>query len=335
VKATRLAAPASLIQRLTGLLLIGLFALPQWSLAAEPATVKLDMTPLPNSSQQHDVSLRTSINMQRVPSSEATAQNQQDPAMPGMTMNMQMRQRVDAGAPAADGSIPVKASATTLKAEMQTAQGQVQPLPMPNPSFNFTATLRDGRYENIDMSGGAAGNLPAAVREKMFKQIFDGLSKFNGQSVRVGESIELPMQVDMPMAGAGAGNMNVLAKYTLRSIQKGVASFDIALRMDVDVDMPPAASPASAPEAAASAPAQAMPAAKGHMKMSGGGTGQLDYRIADRLQLSSTINMTMQMNMNTPDGMTLKMDMSMAMSSKGSRPSSAAPKAAKAPAKAS
>lgn len=371
----RLLAPTALSASLCTALATGLATalggLPATALAADAPAVTLNMLPLPNSAQRHEVNMTMRMDMTITPAETATeaqrAQIRQGLAMAGMpmTMNTQMLQRVNVGRKAADGSMPLVATLDTVKAEMSNANGMTMPLPTQGQQLRFDATLRGDRFEDVRLSGSEQLKaVPPALQERMFRQTFDWMSKFNGKQLRPGESVEAPLDLDLPMAGPAAGNAKFLAKYTLVEVKRGVAVFDVDVGMDMAMSVPlpaPAASaasaPASAPDSASSAAADASspspsgaassapdsaasspaaaPRTPAKADITGTGKGRMDFRLADRIPLRSTMNMVMKMNMLLPDGNTMLMDMTMAMDGKASSVKPTAVKAApKAPAKA-
>lgn len=355
----RALAPATLVAALSTVLLASAPAVhaQKAATAAAPAAITLNMMPLPNSSQRHDVTMVMTMDMTVTPKADATeeqrAQIRQGLAAAGMPMTMttEMRQRMDVGAKGKDGGVPIKATVDTVKAEMRNSAGMELPLPNQGQQITFDATMRDDRFENIRMSGmEQLKALPPEFHEKMFRQMFDWMAKFNGRELKPGESVEAPLDLELPMAGAGASNAKFLAKYTLLEVKRGVALFDIDVGMDMAMSLPlPAASAASAAsgasapassdaaasatapaasdavpqaapsDAAASAPAPAKPGLQpSQADIKGTGKGKMDFRLADRVPLRSTMDMTMKMVMLMPDGNTMHMDMSMKMDGKGS-----------------
>ncbi|MET0210672.1 MAG: hypothetical protein ABW220_16615 [Burkholderiaceae bacterium] len=311
-------------------------ALPLAAVAAEPSSITLNLAPLANSSQQQDMSMKMTMNMSITPpegtSDEKRAELTQRLAGSGMPMVMTtvMRQRLDTGAKDAEGRIPVSATMETLKSEMRNKSGQVQQRPIPVPKMSFTATLKDDRFEDIDLSGmEGMSSLTPAMRDKMFKQIFDWAYKFNGTTLKLGESVELPLDMELPMpvpGAASAGKFN--GRYTLTQIKQGVAFMDVDVDMTMDLTVPlppqPAASGASAPAAAspdaAASSASAPAAAQGKNvtgTMTGKGKGKMQIRLKDRLQLQNAMDMNFRVNMQMPDGNAMAMDMGMVIDAKG------------------
>ncbi|MDH0863307.1 hypothetical protein [Mitsuaria sp. GD03876] len=272
-------------------------------------SVKLNMVPLPSTRQQLDVAMDMRMNMSMKLPADATeqakAQAQQMKASMPITMKMAMRQDLSTTARQPDGGYTLNAEVTSLKNEMRDGTGQTRALPQQG-AIRFSARLKDDQFEKIDLQlppSAQAQALSKEMQEKIFNQSFDWMRKFNGMTLKVGETVEVPIDMNLPTGNAPTGKL--LGKYTLTGVNKGVASFDVAVRMDVNFAVP---APASAPSAAAAAPAQGA--------MSGSGTGKMDLRLADRLMLRSTMAMTMGMDIAGPQG-NMRMDMDMTMTSTG------------------
>jgi hypothetical protein len=272
--------------------------------------VKLNMVPLPSSRQQVDIAMDMKMNMSLQLPPNATeqqrAQMEQMKASMPITMKVGMRQELSTTAKAADGAYTLSAEVTTLKSEMRDGTGKTQPLPQQG-AIRFSARLKDDQFEKIDLQLANAAQTQALnkeMQEKVFNQSFDWMRKFNGKSLKVGETIEMPIEMNLPMASSKAGKL--LGRYTLTSVNKGIASFDVDVRMDMSFAAPVKAA------SGASAPAGPVEGA-----MTGSGRGKMDLRIADRLMVRSTMAMTMGVDMAGPQGNKMRMDMEMSMNSTG------------------
>ncbi|WP_431101894.1 hypothetical protein [Roseateles noduli] len=273
-------------------------------------SVKLNMVPLPSSRQQVDIAMDMKMNMSMQLPPNATEQQraqmaQMKASMP-ITMKMGMRQDLSTTAKGPDGAYTLNAEVTTLQSEMRDGTGQARPMPPQGP-MRFSAQLKDDQFEKIDLqlsNAGQAQALSKEMQEKIFNQSFDWMRKFNGKSLKVGETLEMPIDMNLPMASTKAGKL--LGRYTLTSVNKGIASFDVDVRMDMSFAAPtPTASGASAP----AGPVEGA--------MTGSGRGKMDLRLADRLMVRSTMAMTMGVDMAGPQGNKMRMDMEMAMTGTG------------------
>ncbi|MFX1679458.1 hypothetical protein PV762_09500 [Mitsuaria sp. CC2] len=273
-------------------------------------SVKLNMVPLPSTRQQVDLTMDMKMTMSMQLPANATdqqrAQMEQMKASMPITMKVGMRQDLSTTAKAADGAYTLNAEVTTLKSEMRDGKGETKPIPQ-TPPVRFSARLKDDQFEKIDLqlpNAGQAQALSKEMQEQIFNQSFDWMRKFNGKSVKVGETIEMPIEMNLPMASGKAGKL--VGRYTLTSVDKGVASFDVDVRMDMSFAAPMKAA------SGASAPAGPVEGA-----MTGAGKGKMDLRLADRLMLRSTMAMTMGVDMAGPQGNKMRMDMEMSMSGTG------------------
>ena len=277
--------------------------------------IKLNMVPLPSSRQQIDTTMNSRLTMTLQLPADATEQARAGAAelqklMP-LRMTTVMRQTLSTTALDQDGAYRLEADAVTLKSEMRNAYGQPQTVPKA-PSVLMTATIKADRLESptiktAELSPEEEQLMPKEAREQVYKQAFDWLSKFNGVALKVGESVEMPLDLALPTGPRGF-NGRLIAKYTLKAINKGVASFDIDVRMEMNAAAAsPAASEASAAESAELA------AALASTKATMTGSGKMDLRLADRLTLRNTMTMRMGMDLEPQPGQKMRMDMEMDM----------------------
>lgn len=321
------------LRRLVPLACVGLALLPSL-VRADDTPVTLNLIPLPNTRQQQDFRIKAITDMKFKARDGASEEEVQQLSaklgamkMP-LTMSMQMRQIVQTDKADAKGRVPLTARIERGTMEMRTGDGDLVPgVPQRGmPAMQFSALIVDGRYENIRLSGEGTAQLPPDLLEGVFRKSFDALAKMNGATLRVGESVDMPLEMNLPIPNLPAGSNvgKVKASYTLAKVVAGVAFFDVKATMDLKLDLPTPASPASAPEGAA-------PAAPASLQMviGGGGTGHMQLRLADRLQLHNDLDMTMALQMPLPQGHTLQMNLQMQMDSDGKSLPAAKGKAAK------
>jgi len=321
------------LRRLVPLACVALALLPA-VVRADETPVTLNLIPLPNTRQQQDFRIKAITDMKFKARDGASEEEVQQLSaklgavkMP-LTMSMQMRQVLQTGKADARGRVPLTARIERGTMDMRTGDGDLVPgVPQRGmPAMQFSATIVDGRYENIRLSGEGAAQLPPDMLEGIFRKTFDALAKMNGATLRVGESLDMSLEMPLPIpnlpAGSNAGK--VIANYTLAKVEAGVAFFDIKATLDLKLDLPMPAVPASAPEGAAPAAPPSL-----QMVIGGGGTGHMQLRLADRLQLHNDLDMTMALQMPLPQGHAIQMTLQMQMDSDGSSLPAGKGKAAK------
>lgn len=327
--AARTAPSASFIARslprprLAALALSFAIGLPGAAMSAEPDSVTMNLMPLPGSRQQLDLKtdMRMAMAMELGPGAPESARaNAAKLAEAGrFTMQSEMRQTVVTTPKAKDGSYTMQADMVTLKSEMRDAQGNVKPMPSMG-KVVFKAGLKDDQIQSVHVEMDPNSPMAQAWTQEMSQQIFDKsfdwMRKFNGTTLKVGESIELPMDVALPPQVA-AGMGKVVGRYTLTDLTKGIASFDVGVKMDMSMTLPtPGASAASG---AAPAPAESASAADGvgQATMTGAGGGKMVIRMADRLILRNDMALTLDMDIGVQPGVRMKMKMEMDMQGVG------------------
>lgn len=313
---------SNILNRLLTLVVIGLATIPGLSLAQD-GPITLSLLPLPSSQQVQDIRVKMVTDMKFTPRPGASDDEVQQlrgklgaVKMP-MTVSMQLRQRLQTGAADAQRRIPVSARVESSRMELRNGDGDLLPgAPAKGmPEMQFSALLVDGRYQDIRWSGNTDIKMPPELLEKTFRKTFDALSRFEGAQLRVGESLELPLELNLPLpntpAGSNAGKVN--ARYTLVKVESGVAYFDVTAALDFKMALPV---PPSAASAAAGAEGPQAPASPS-MVISGTGTGRLHLRLADRLPLRNDLDMNVQMQMPLPEGHGMDMSMLVQVSSEG------------------
>lgn len=318
-------------QRLSRLPLLA--ALLGLNLAAQaaPAAVSFDTTPRAGQHQRQQIDMQAVMKMRLEAGPDATDEQRAKIAraadnmgqMGPMKMAMQMQQTLKVDAADAAGWLPMTVAVVHKGGTMEVG-GKSMPLPANKAgdmSFSARFNPQDFGIEVQQFEGGSP-ELNAAMGQQTRAMIGEALQLYKALSQRplkVGESVDVPfnMALPMPMPG-GAGNMQSTVRYTLVRVAQGVAHFDLAMdiKMDINTPLPRPAAAASAASAggadAASAPPQMM-----RMVVSGSGKGSSSLRLADRLQLASRLTMNMKMTMDGPDNGRMFMDMDMDMQSKG------------------
>jgi len=287
------------------------------ALAAKPAAdlPSLDVTPRPNQHQRQTIDMQATMNMQILPRAEASdedkAKAQQAQAAMPMTMKMRMQQTLHTGSLRTDGWIPLSLDHRTQEMSMTTATGVAIPVPA-SQAGNLKIAARFNpkdfafEFENVQ------GQEPLDERLKpmmnnLMNQVLGMAKAMRDQKLKVGDSFEMPMNVAMPMPGQGldGGQLKGQMRYTLTRIDKGVAYFDLGVKLDINA--------AITPPAGASAPA----AGPVNMTAEGSGQGQFALRLSDRLALTNDMTMQTLMTISAPNGDVVKMTMDMTMKGRG------------------
>ena len=313
---------SKILHRFLSLAVVGLSTTPALSLA-DTAPVTVSFLPLPNSQQVQDLRMKVVTDLKVTPRPGASEEELQklhskvgSVKMP-MTVSMQLRQHLQTGAADAQLRIPVTARIESPQMELRNGNGDLLPgAPARDMAgMQFSALLVDGRYENIQWSGTNAPQMPPELLEKTFRKTFDALARFNGAQIRVGESIEVPVDLNLPLISTPAdGNAGqVKARYTLSKVEAGVAFFDVAASLDLKMDLPMPPPAASAAASAEGAP----PPRPQTLVMNGSGTGQLQLRMADRVPLRNDLSMDIQMQMPLPEGHAMHMNLQMQVNTEG------------------
>ncbi len=172
--------------------------------------VRLMMVPLPSSRQQMDMTMSLRMTMALVLPPDAPAQAREIAAqvqktMP-LTMTAVMRQQMQTAAKTADGSYPLEGAGDHARCRRCAMRRGRRSRCRPRRPSRFKATIRDDRIDAIEahIPNGTPEQgrrcSPRKLQEKLFNQTFDWVRKFNDVTLKVGESIEMPLELALPMA---------------------------------------------------------------------------------------------------------------------------------------
>jgi len=298
---------------------------------ATPAAVAFDTTPRAGQHQRQSMDIQATIKMRIEPAPEATDEQRAKinqaaenfTRMGPMKVAVKMAQAMKVGQPDAVGWLPLTMTTSSKGGEVEVG-GKVQPLPQKAQDLAFTARFnpKDFAFEIQGVSGAPA--LDELLRKQGNAMVGEALQLYKvlaQKPLQVGESVEVPMTMALPIPlPGGAGTMQNKLRFTLVRVDRGVASFDMAMDMTMDINAPlPAAASAAS---AASSPAAAASAADGAAKvmaitMTGTGKGSSTLRMADGLPLTSQLKMALTITMKMPDNGLMLMDMDMDMRAKG------------------
>jgi hypothetical protein len=299
---------------------------------ATPAAVAFDTTPRAGQHQRQSMDIQATIRMRIEPTPEATGEQRAKinqaaenfTRMGPMKVAVKMAQAMKVGQPDAGGWLPLTVTTSSKGGEVEVG-GKVQPLPQKAQDLAFTARFnpKDFAFEIQGVSGAPA--LDELLRKQGNAMVGEALQLYKvlaQKPLQVGESVEVPMTMALPIPlPGGAGTLQNKLRYTLVRVDRGVASFDMAMDMTMDINAPlPGAD--SADSAASAASAASSPAADGAAKvmaitMAGTGKGSSTLRMADGLPLTSQLKMVLTITMKMPDNGLMLMDMDMDMRAKG------------------
>lgn len=297
--------------------------------AAEPAAVAFDVTPQAGQYQRQllDMQVTTTTRLVAAPNAneeerariaQAQQQNPQGPVK--MSLRVEQTQRV--GQPDDRGWLPLTLSSTSKGGDIELG-GKKRALPQ-DKKLDLLVQARfnpkDHAFDLQQVLGG--GDADEQLRTKGAAMVTEALQlpkALGERPLKVGDSVDVPMKMALPFAVPDSdGQMNSKLRYTLKRVDKGIAHFDLSMDMQIQATAPlPAAS-----EASDAAAPQTM-----NLQLSGSGKGSSTLRLADRLPLSSLLNLDVRMAMQAPDNGRVLMSMRMQMKSKGE--SLAKPAAAK------
>lgn len=299
---------------------------------AAPVAVSFDTTPRAGQHQRQQIDLHAVMRMQVEAGPEATEEQRAKIAQAGermkqggpikMAMRMQHTMKVDAADAA--GWLPMTIAVANQGGSMEVG-GNTVPLPankVGDLSFAARFNPKDFSFELQKFEGGSpeVNEVMAQQGKAMIGEALQLHKALSQRPLKVGESVEVPLTMPLPMPlPGGAGKMDSKVRYTLVRVDKGVAHFDLGMdmQMDVNTPLPKPAAAASAAEPAESADSTATPPPMLHMAITGTGKGSSALRLADRLPLSSTLAMTVKMDMSGPDNGRMRMEMDMEMRSAG------------------
>ena len=296
-------------------LLLPLLAAPAHAAAnIEPQEVELHFLPRPGDKlrQSMDMKMQMAINMlPGAATSDAERARLVESAKTlghGISMDMGMTLRTEASEADAKGDYLLHLRGEGGSIHMRMGDGSVKDLPNPVGGMEIDALTNEKRTgaDILRMKS----NLPAfkdskalnGVAEGILKQAFGAMSGLEGRRMKVGETAEIPFEMQMPMQQLPQNaHLKTSIAFTLKSIQHGVAHFDTAVKMSME----------AGPSENAGKDMK--------IAMSGSGTGVMDYRIADRLPMRHDIDALMHMEFTTPTDVSMQMDMKMQMNSRGER----------------
>lgn len=296
-------------------LLLPLLAAPALAAkASEPQEVELHFQPQPGDKLRQTMSMNIQMAMNMLPGPNTTEEQRAKllerakKLGKGMRMDMKMAIRTEASEADAKGDylLHLRGEGAEMTLHMPEQPPKAIPNPLGNLELDALTNLGHNKMEILRVKS----ELPAlkdsraldGMAQGMLKQAFGAMGGLEGRRMKVGESAEIPFDLQMPMAQLPANaHINATIAFTLKSVRGGIASFDTVVKMKMD---------------AASNDGEAQ---KMKMLMTGGGTGTMEYRIADHLPMRHDMALNMRMDMQMPADVSMQMDMTMKMNARGER----------------
>lgn len=235
-----------------------------------------------------------------------------------MKMTLQMEQTLRVGRADADGWLPLELGVLPRGGQFEVG-GETRAIPpegTPKSAITARFNPRDFGYEIVRVQGSTA--LTETLRQQASGNLREALQLYKSlaqRPMKVGDSVEVPMKLPMPIALPGtSGNLDSAIRYTLVRVERGVAHFDLTMDLNATADIPVPQKPAAAASAASAA---AAPAGVLRMQARGTGKGTSSLRLSDRLPLATRLDLDMQVTMQGPDETLMNADMKLAMTSQG------------------
>jgi len=272
----------------------------------EPQDVELHFLPQPGDKMLQTVSFNMQMTMKVLPGQEMTEEQRHklleatQKMGKGMSTTMTMAVRTEAGEADAKGDylLHVRGEGGQFKLHLADQPAQDVPNPMGELELDALTNVNKQDFEILRVkSAQPALNDPKvldSLAHGVLNQAFGAMKGLEGRRLKIGDSVEMPLDLQMPMAQLPVqGHIKVSAIYTLTAIRRGIATFDTAIKMTMDMSGN-----------------EGQPK-KVDITMSGSGAGKLEYRIADRLPLHHDMNATMHVEMQLPGQASTQMDMQM------------------------
>ncbi len=296
-------------------LLLPLLASPALAATApEPQEVELHFQPQPGTKMRQTMGMNMQMAMNMLPGPDATEEQRAKllegakKLGKGMSMDMKMAMRTEASEVDAKGDYLLHMRGEG--AEVTLNMADQPPKAMPNPMGDLEVdALTNTQHNKMELLR-VKSDLPALKDSKaldgmaqgFIKQAFGAMGALEGRRMKIGDSAEIPFDLQMPMAQLPANaHVTTTIAFTLKAIHAGIATFDTVITMKMDM-------------ASNEGEAQKM-----KMLMTGAGTGTMEYRIADHLPLRHDMEIAMRMDMQMPADVSMQMDMKMKMHARAER----------------
>jgi hypothetical protein len=279
--------------------------------AADPQEIELHFRPMPSVKQRLHIGMNMSTGIDLMPGADAPPATvaeigeRRKQLGKGFTMDMQMQLHTEASEADAKGDylLHLRGEGGELKLHMPDGQSKEMPVPQAELEMDMLLNTQSTKAELLRIKGMTLKMDEAsqqAFANQMMQQIGGQFTALEGRKLKIGESAEIPFNLQMPM-GQLPQNMKLSAtiKLTLKSVHQGVAVFDEAVQMQFVTDGQPGE------------------ANQPHIDAKGSGHGQLSYHLAERIPLRNDLDLAMHIDTELPGKVDMKMEMLMKMRMKG------------------
>ena len=299
-------------------LLLPLLATPvhaaQKAANVEPQELVLHFQPQPGDKLRQSMDMKMQMSMNMLPGPNTTGEQRArmlegaKQMAKGMSMDMKMVMRTEASEADAKGDYLLHIRGEGGQIHMNMPGGEAKKLPNPSADLEVDALIHPNSVapEILRIKSGSLGlkdaNALDGLAKGVMQQAFGAMSEMEGRRMKIGDSAEIPFNMQLPMQQLPAdAKLNTTIAFKLKAIRKGIAYFDTTVMMSMEMK------------------SKEQEAKKMSMNMKGSGTGVMEYRIADRLPLHQDMAVTMLMDMQMPGDVSMQMDMKMQMAAKAER----------------
>jgi hypothetical protein len=177
--------------------------------------------------------------------------------------------------------VEMKSTTTMSGKEIPTPQNPMQDAKI------YARFTKDMKTELDSIQGGTLDQNIEAIFKSAIEQFAKSID-FPEEPLQIGSSFENKMPFNVPMGNMGAGKMEmkINTQYTLKKLEGDLAYFDIDQELTMDASN------------------EAL-----NMKASGSGKGFMEFNIKEKYFTKYDTTLPMNMEMDGPQGMRMKMDM--------------------------
>lgn len=276
---------------------------------AQAQAIELRSYPLPGLQQRHTLEMRQTLTGTLTAAegadeqARAAVQARQSALGQGLKMQTTMVNLRETSLEDALGNYRLRLKYEQARTNIQSDSGGNREITSPLANLEMQAILNQARGDVTDVKvlNGDVDPKFVDLVGKTVASAVHALKDMEGLTLRMGEPVETPFAIDLPMPVPGAGNqMKGTMRSTLVALEDGVATIDSVISLKFELE-------SQAPSGNAS------------VKASGGaqGEGSMKWRLSDRLVLQSQQRMQMQLSTVLPDGSAMRMQQQMEMLSRG------------------